>query len=137
MATSTPRLVVFACIHNSGRSQMAAAFFGQLANPARARALSAGTRPAAEVNPAVVAAMRESGIDLSGARPTLLTPELARGATLLVTMGCGEECPIVPGARRDDWALEDPSGLPLERVRVIRDQIRRKVAALIAAEGWA
>jgi len=128
--------VIFACVHNAGRSQMAAAFFNQLADPKRARALSAGTQPGAHVHPEVVAVMREVGIDLSTAQPTRLTDELAAGAQWLVTMGCGESCPVVPGLRRDDWDLPDPKGQPVERVRAIRDDIRERVAQLITAEGW-
>ncbi len=128
--------VIFACVHNAGRSQMAAAFFNQLADPNLAWALSAGTEPAEHVHPDVVAVMREVGIDLSGAQPRLLTDELAAGAHLLVTMGCGESCPVVPGLRRQDWNLPDPKGQPIERVRAIRDDIRARVAQLIAGEGW-
>jgi arsenate reductase len=129
------RSVIFACVHNAGRSQMAAAFFNQLADPNHARALSAGTQPAEHVHPEVVAVMREVGIDLSGARPTRLTDDLAAGAQLLVTMGCGESCPVVPGLRRQDWNLPDPKRQPIERVRAIRDDIRDRVARLIVAEG--
>ena len=128
--------VIFACVQNAGRSQMAAAFFNDMVNPAFARAVSAGTRPAKHVHPAVVEAMREVRIDLSGARPALLTQELARGATWLITMGCGDECPVVLGLRRDDWPLADPAGLPQERVREIRDQIKARVWSLIAKQGW-
>ena len=130
------KTVIFACIHNAGRSQMAAAFFNQLVEATLARAVSAGTRPADRVHPEVVQAMRELGIHLSAARPKVLTPELARGAELLITMGCGDECPFVPGLRRDDWPLEDPKGKPIERVREIRDGIREQVRALIEREGW-
>ena len=130
------KTVIFACVHNAGRSQMAAAFFNQLADRSRARALSAGTQPAEHVHPEVVAVMREVGIDLSTAQPTRLTDELAAGAQLLVTMGCGESCPVVPGLRRQDWNLPDPKGQPIERVRAIRDEIRRRVEELIATEGW-
>ncbi len=105
--------VIFACVHNAGRSQMAAAFFEALADPAKARAISAGTRPGERVHPEVVTVMREIGIDLASARPRRLTPELAAGAALLVTMGCGDECPAVPGAQREDWPLEDPKGKPV------------------------
>jgi arsenate reductase len=129
------KTIVFACVHNAGRSQMAAAWFNRLADPAKARALSAGTNPGDRVHPEVVAAMREEGIDLEGAQPRRLTPGLAAGAELLITMGCGDECPYIPGARRDDWPLEDPKGQPLERVRAIRDEIRGRVEALIAHEG--
>jgi|ERR1700687_548654 len=131
------KTVIFACIHNAGRSQMAAAFFNQLVEATLARAVSAGTRPADRVHPEVVQAMRELRIDLSAARPRIITPELARGAELLITMGCGDECPFVPGLRRDDWPLEDPKGKPIERVREIRDLIREQVRALIEREGWA
>jgi arsenate reductase len=129
--------VVFACVHNAGRSQMAAGFFNALADLKRARAVSAGTQPAERVNPVVVEAMRETGIDVSAAVPQKLTEALARQASLLVTMGCGDECPFVPGLRRDDWPLDDPAGQPLERVRVIRDDIRRRVHTLVTREGLA
>ncbi len=129
--------VIFACVHNAGRSQMAAAFFNALADPSKARAISAGTNPGPHVHPEVVVVMRELGIDLSSARPQRLTAELARGATLLVTMGCGDECPIVPGMRRDDWPLRDPKGQAIEAVRVIRDDIRARVVSLLATEQWA
>ena len=131
------RRVIFACIHNAGRSQMAAAFFNELADPARARALSAGTDPGTAVHPVVVDTMREVGIDLADAVPRKLTPELAAGATLLVTMGCGEACPAVPGLARDDWPLPDPKGQPPERVRAIRDEIRGRVDGLVTESGWA
>lgn len=127
------KTVLFACLHNAGRSQMAAAFFGALANSAKARAISAGTTPGDRVHPEVVAAMREVGVDLSGVKPRLLTDEVARQADVLVTMGCGEECPYVPGVRREDWDLRDPKGLPLDLVREIRDDIRSRVAKLVAA----
>jgi arsenate reductase len=128
------KTTIFACIHNAGRSQMAAAFFNQLADPTQARALSAGTNPGPQVHPTVVEAMREVGIDLSAAHPQLLTDELARNATLLITMGCGEACPYIPNLRREDWPLLDPKGLPLEQVRLIRDDIRTRVQALLLAE---
>lgn len=129
--------VLFACVHNAGRSQMAAAFFNALADPAKARAISAGTAPGEAVHPEVVEAMRELGVDLSSMRPRHLTPALAAEAVLLVTMGCGEACPFVPGLERDDWNLPDPKGQPPEHVRAIRDDIRARVARLIAARGWA
>jgi arsenate reductase len=128
--------VLFACVHNAGRSQIAAAFFEALADPAIARAVSAGTEPGDRVHPEVVDVMREVGIDLGSARPRRLTPELASTASLLVTMGCGEACPVVPGLRRDDWPLPDPKGRPLAEVRAVRDAIRERVARLVAAEGW-
>ncbi|PPE73716.1 low molecular weight phosphatase family protein [Solimonas fluminis] len=130
------KTVIFACVHNAGRSQMSAAFFNQLADPAKARALSAGTHPAERVHPEVLEAMREIGIDLSAARPAKLTAEFAQGATLLVTMGCGDECPYVPGLRRDDWPLQDPKGGSADQVRGIRDDIRRRVVSLVEANGW-
>jgi arsenate reductase len=129
--------VIFACVHNAGRSQMAAAFFNHLADPARACAISAGTDPGPHVHPEVLAAMREIGIDLSGAKPQKLTEELARGAQLLITMGCGDNCPYVPGLRRDDWPLPDPKGRPIEEVRIIRDEIRARVVRLLELEGTA
>ena len=130
------KTVLFACVHNAGRSQMAAAWFNRLADPAKARAVSAGTAPAERVHPEVVAVMREEGIDLSDARPQRLTPELAEQAQLLITMGCGDECPYVPGLRRDDWPLDDPKGKPIAQVREIRDEIRERVRTLAEREGW-
>jgi len=115
---------------------MAAAFFAKLADAKRAHAVSAGTRPGDHVHAEVVEVMREVGVDLSSARPQRLTAELAQGADLLVTMGCGDECPFVPGLRREDWPLEDPKGQPLERVRAIRDEIKNRVTELLEREGW-
>ena len=129
--------VIFACVHNAGRSQMAAAFFADMADPARATASSAGTQPGDRVHPEVVTAMREVGIDLGGNQPQRLTDELVRDASLLVTMGCGEACPYVPGLQRQDWPLADPKGRPMAEVRAVRDDIRRRVAALIESRGWA
>ena len=129
--------VLFACVHNAGRSQMAAALFNLEADPAKARAISAGTRPGDRVHPEVLDAMRELGVDLSGVRPQRLTDELARLAQVLITMGCGDECPFVPGALRDDWPLEDPKGKPIERVREIRDDVRARVRALVRDRDWA
>jgi arsenate reductase len=128
--------VVFACVHNAGRSQMAAAFFNAIADPTRARAISAGTEPGPRVHPEVADAMREAGVDLAQAIPQRLTPELAAGARHLVTMGCGDKCPFVPGATVQDWPLEDPKGKPMARVREIRDEIRARVEAFVKAEGW-
>jgi arsenate reductase len=130
------KTVLFACVHNAGRSQMAAAWFNRLVDPAKARAISAGTRPGSGVHPEVTEVMREVGVELAAARPVQLTPELAREAQVLVTMGCGDECPFVPGAERDDWPLEDPKGKPLEAVRAIREQIRARVQSLIEHQGW-
>lgn len=130
------KTVLFACVHNAGRSQMAAAWFNALANPAVARAISAGTEPGSRVHPEVLEAMKEVGIDLSTAEPTLLTSELAAGSSLLVTMGCGEKCPVVPGLKREDWPLEDPKGKSMEVVRGIRNNVRSHIEALIDREGW-
>ena len=126
------RTIVFACVHNAGRSQMAASFFNTFADPQKARALSAGTMPGERVHAEVVAAMREVGVDLSAAVPRLLTPELAADAAWLVTMGCGDSCPLLPGTLREDWPLADPGGQPLARVRQIRDDIRQRVTQFIA-----
>lgn len=127
--------IIFACVHNAGRSQMAAAFFNQLADHTKAEAVSAGTEPGVRVHPEVLSAMQEVGIDLSDAKPQKLTQELAEGASLLITMGCGDKCPYVPGLRRDDWPLRDPKGLPVEEVRVIRDEVKTRVQDLIQTEG--
>jgi arsenate reductase len=115
---------------------MAAAWFNELADSRAAHAVSAGTEPGAKVHPVVVEVMQEVGIDLSEQQPKLLTEELAQDAGLLVTMGCGETCPVVPGLRRLDWPLEDPKGKPLPRVRAIRDEIKAKVRALLESERW-
>lgn len=128
--------VIFACVHNAGRSQMAAAFFNAHANPALARASSAGTQPAQHVHPQVVEVMRESGIELTGVLPQKLTAELARGSSWLITMGCGEECPVVPGVRREDWPLPDPKGQSLDDVRRIRDDVLRRVREFLEQRGW-
>ena len=132
-----PKLVVFACVHNAGRSQMAAALFNAVADARLARAISAGTQPADRVHPEVVAAMLELGIDVSRARPTRLSSELAAGAAVLITMGCGDACPVVPGARREDWPLRDPKGQPIEQVREIRDDIHARVVDLARRFGVA
>jgi arsenate reductase len=126
--------VLFACTHNAGRSQMAAAWFNKLADPTKARAISAGTEPAEHVHPAVVEVMKEVGVDLSNEVPRLLSEELARTASQLVTMGCGEACPVVPGVERADWPIDDPKGKPVPRVREIRDEIRGLVERLISSE---
>ncbi len=130
------KTVIFACVHNAGRSQMAAAFFNARADPGVARAISAGTQPGERVHPEVVEIMREVGIDLSNARPQKLTDGLARTGSMLVTMGCGDACPFIPGLQKDDWPLEDPKGLAPERVREIRDEIRARVDGLLSREGW-
>ena len=123
--------VIFACIHNAGRSQMAAAFFNQLADQTKAHAVSAGTIPADHVHPCVLSSMKDIGIDLSNVSPQLLTDELARDADLLVTMGCGEACPFVPGLKRDDWPLPDPKGKSDDEVCKIRDEIKARVLKLL------
>ena len=122
--------VLFVCLHNAGRSQMSAALFARAAGP-RHEARSAGTQPAERVHPVVVSAMRELGIELDGRRPQRLTPELAEWADVVVTMGCGEECPFIPGKRYLDWELPDPSGRPLDEVRQTRNEIARRVQALV------
>lgn len=123
--------VIFACVHNAGRSQMAAGFLNDLVAASKAKALSAGTHPAARVHPEVVQVMKEVGIDLSAAKPQRLTEELAKDADLLITMGCGDECPYVPGLKRDDWPLPDPKGKDVNDVRRIRDDIRTRVKKLV------
>jgi arsenate reductase (thioredoxin) len=128
--------VLFACVRNAGRSQMAAAWFNRFALPQEARAISAGTDPADELHPEVLQAMWEVGMDLSRAAPQLLTQELAERCRLLVTLGCGERCPVVPGLRRIDWEIDDPAGKPPEAVRAIRDDLRARVRALVTQEGW-
>jgi arsenate reductase len=130
------KTVLFACVHNAGRSQIAAAWFNALADPAKAQAISAGTDPGNRVHPEVIDAMREAGMDLSNATTTRLTPEIAQQAQVLVTMGCGDQCPFVPGAQRLDWPLDDPKGKPIAEVRIIRDDVRDRVRALIEDEGW-
>jgi arsenate reductase len=131
-----PAKVVFACVANAGRSQMAAALFNKLADPTRARAISAGTRPGSAVHPEVVTAMRDLGIDLSSATPQYLSTDLVKDAHIVITMGCGDECPLVPGVERDDWPLDDPKGRPVEAVREIRDEIKRRVEALVKERKW-
>ena len=121
---------LFVCLHNAGRSQMSQALFERAAE-GRHRALSAGTTPADRVHPEVVEVMREVGIELADREPKPLTRELAEQADVVVTMGCGDECPYIPGKRYVDWELQDPSGLPLEEVRAIRDEIAGRVEALV------
>lgn len=128
--------VLFACVHNAGRSQIAAALFNRAADPVKARAISAGTQPADRVHPEVVALMGEMGIDLSGQQPQKLTETLAAQAQWLITMGCGDECPVVPGTRREDWPIADPKGQPPAVVRAIVNDIDRRVRALITANRW-
>lgn len=128
--------VLFACVHNAGRSQMAAAWFNKICDRTKARAISAGTQPGEHVHPEVIQVMREEGIDLNGVKPQFLSAELAHQATLLVTMGCGDACPYVPGLQRLDWPLQDPKGQPLGSVRKIRDEIRTLVTELAEKQNW-
>jgi arsenate reductase len=123
--------VLFACVHNAGRSQMAAAFLSRLGED-RVDVRSAGSTPASEINPVVVEAMEEIGIDLSRERPKRIDDAVVRQSDVVITMGCGDACPIYPGKRYDDWKVEDPSGRSLEEVRTIRDDIRRRVEGLVA-----
>ena len=129
--------VLFACVHNAGRSQIAAALFNQHAEPTKARAISAGTQPAERVHPEVVDIMRSRGIDLSAQRPRRLTPELAATANWLITMGCGDECPVVPGTRRDNWPIPDPKGQAAGAVSAIVSDIETRVQQFIARHGLA
>jgi arsenate reductase len=128
--------VLFACVHNAGRSQMAAAWFNLLSDPTQARAISAGTDPRPRVHPEVVTAMNEVGVDLADASTSTLTPELAQQAQMLISMGCGDRCPVVPGLTRDDWPLDDPQGKALDEVRRIRDEIRDRVSQLLDTHRW-
>jgi arsenate reductase len=124
--------VLFACVHNAGRSQIAAALFNKYADPTKATAISAGTNPGDRVHPEVIAAMRGRGIDLSSQTPRKLTPELASTANWLITMGCGDECPVVPGTRRDDWPILDPKGQAPETVESIINDIDGRVRQFIS-----
>jgi arsenate reductase (thioredoxin) len=128
--------VLFACVHNAGRSQMAAALFNAQADPLKARAISAGTAPGPRVHPEVVDVMRQAGLDLSSQLPQLLTDDLARRAQWLITMGCGDQCPVVPGVRRDDWPIPDPKGQPPDRVQAIKLDIETRVRAFVDEQGW-
>lgn len=123
--------VLFVCVHNAGRSQMAAAFLHHLSAGA-VEVRSAGSEPADRVNPAAVAAMAEVGIDIAAEQPKVLSDQAVRDSDVVVTMGCGDTCPFYPGTRYEDWVLEDPAGLGVESVRPIRDEIRRRVEALVA-----
>ena len=134
-ALTTPS-VLFLCVHNAGRSQMAAGWLRHLAG-GRVGVFSGGSEPADSLNPGAVAAMAEVGIDIAAERPARWTDEVVRAADVVVTMGCGDACPIVPGTRYVDWELDDPAGKPLEEIRPIRDEIERRVRALMAELGAA
>jgi protein-tyrosine-phosphatase len=122
--------VLFVCVHNAGRSQMAAAYLAHLSGGA-VEVRSAGSAPGAAVNPVAVEAMREEGVDIAAERPTLLTPDAVQTSDVVVTMGCGDACPYFPGVRYEDWVLDDPAGQGIEVVRPIRDEIRRRVLGLL------
>jgi len=127
--TATPT-VLFVCVHNAGRSQMAAGFLRELA-AGRVEVLSAGSEPKDQLNPIAVQAMSEVGIDIAGATPKILTTEAVQDSDVVITMGCGDTCPIFPGKRYEDWDLTDPAGRPIEEVRPIRDEIKKRVEALL------
>ncbi len=135
-ATAAKPSVLFVCVHNAGRSQMAAAYLGHLGGDA-VEVRSAGSAPRDQVNPMAVAAMAEEGIDISAKVPQILTPEAVEVSDVVVTMGCGDVCPFYPGTRYEDWVLDDPAGQPIEVVRRIRDEIRARVVALLAELGVA
>jgi arsenate reductase len=128
---ATRPTVLFVCVHNAGRSQMAAGYLRHLAGD-RVEVLSAGSQPGHEVNPVAVAAMAEHGIDIAGNEPKVLTTEAVRASDVVITMGCGDECPYFPGRRYEDWVLEDPAGQGIEAVRPIRDEIKARIEALVA-----
>ena len=128
--TATTPTVLFVCVHNAGRSQMASGLLSHLA-AGQVEVRSAGSEPASQLNPAVVAAMNEVGIDITAERPKLLTTDAVQAADVVITMGCGDTCPIFPGKRYEDWKLDDPAGQPLEVVRGIRDQIETRIRDLL------
>ena len=128
--------VLFLCVHNAGRSQMALGWFNHLAD-GRAEAWSGGSEPADQVNPSAIAAMREVGIDIAGEQPKRWTDDIVRAADVVITMGCGDACPFFPGKRYEDWALDDPAGQGVEAVRPIRDDIEARVRALLESLGVA
>ena len=127
---STKPTVLFVCVHNAGRSQMAAGYLQHLGE-GRIEVLSAGSRPGNEINPMAVAAMAEEGIDIAGNQPKVLTTEAVQASDVVITMGCGDECPYFPGKRYEDWKLDDPAGQGLDAVRPIRDEIKTRIEALI------
>lgn len=127
----TTPTVLFVCVHNAGRSQMAAGYLREFAGD-RVTVLSAGSEPASSINPLAVAAMAEEGIDIAGRQPAVLTTDAVRESDVVITMGCGDACPVFPGKRYEDWELTDPAGLDLDAVRPIRDEIRARVERLLA-----
>jgi arsenate reductase (thioredoxin) len=129
--TTDKPLVLFVCVHNAGRSQMAAGWLTHLAGN-RIEVRSAGSQPGEHVNPVAVEAMREVGIDIAGEQPKKLTTDAVEQADVVITMGCGDTCPVFPGKRYEDWQLTDPAGQPIDVVRAVRDEIRRRVEALVA-----
>ncbi|MFB8773760.1 arsenate reductase ArsC [Streptomyces broussonetiae] len=131
MSSAPLASVLFVCVHNAGRSQMAAGFLQHLAGD-RVEVRSAGSVPGDRVNPAAVEAMREVGVDISAAEPKVLTTEAVQASDYVITMGCGDACPVFPGKKYLDWALEDPAGKGVEAVRPIRDEIRTRIEALVA-----
>ena len=130
MTTSKPS-VLFVCIHNAGRSQMAAGYLTHLAGD-RIDVRSAGSAPADKINPVAVAAMAEDGIDITGEQPKILTTDAVKASDVVITMGCGDTCPYYPGKRYEDWVLDDPAGQGIDAVRPIRDEIRRRIEHLIS-----
>src|SRR3954462_13204562 len=130
--TAAPATVLFVCVHNAGRSQMAASLLAELGGD-RVEVRSAGSEPAARINPAAVDVMAELGIDIAGEQPKVLTVDAVRESDVVITMGCGDACPIFPGKRYEDWELDDPAGRPLDEVRRIRDDIRQRVEHLLAS----
>ena len=131
MSTTDKPSVLFVCVHNAGRSQMAAGFLASLSGGA-VEVRSAGSEPADQVNPSAVAAMAEEGIDITAETPKILTDDAVRASDVVITMGCGDTCPFYPGKRYEDWVLEDPAGKGVESVRPIRDEIRSRIETLIA-----
>jgi arsenate reductase (thioredoxin) len=131
MSGVTKPTVLFVCLHNAGRSQMAAGYLAHHAE-GQVRVMSAGSEPADELNPVAVEVMAEEGIDIAGATPQILTPDAVEESDVVITMGCGDTCPFYPGKRYEDWDLEDPAGQGLESVRRIRDEIKRRVTHLLS-----
>jgi arsenate reductase len=130
MSTETRSRILFVCVHNAGRSQMAAGFARTLGGD-RVEVFSAGSEPADAINPVAVQAMAEEGIDIAGTQPAILTVDAVRAADVVITMGCGDACPVFPGKRYEDWELTDPAGLGIDEVRPIRDEIRKRVGELL------